>query len=223
MVECWPIFYSQRAEPKLSGLIGNNLTSHKQDRCLFQHLHIRLRAGELVHLKGPNGAGKSSLMRILVGLSSPEEGNVSYDGVDISEPAVANNIVFIGHKSGLNGLLSAEENLTYWSAQHQLDVSNAEIYEALAALNLVGMEEVPIKNLSAGQQRRVALARLWLKPATYWLLDEPFTSLDAEGITLMETAFAEHVSKQGAILMTSHQALSERVGRVRVEHLDYRL
>nr|WP_246261161.1 cytochrome c biogenesis heme-transporting ATPase CcmA [Alteromonas ponticola] len=207
----------------MSGLIGNNLTCYKQDRCLFQNLNIHLQSGELVHLRGPNGAGKTSLMRILVGLTSPEKGGVRCNGLDISTPAIAKDMVFIGHKPGLNGLLSAEENLMYWSAQHEIAVSSTAIHEVLESLSLVGMEEIPVKNLSAGQQRRVALARLWLKPATFWLLDEPFTSLDTEGIAMMETVFARHVSRHGAILMTSHQSLSERAGPFRIEQLEYQL
>ncbi len=205
----------------MSGLVGNNLTCFKQDRCLFQNLSIGLHPGELVYLKGPNGAGKTSLMRILVGLSSPDGGEVNCAGLHPSHPGFSNNILFIGHKAGLNGLLSAEENLNYWCAQQELRMSKAALFDVLEKLSLVGLEEVPVKNLSAGQQRRVALARLWLKPATYWVLDEPFTSLDVEGIAMMETAFANHVKKQGAVLITSHQPLSERVGVFRTEQLDY--
>ncbi len=205
----------------MSGLVGNNLTCYKQDRCLFQNLSIRIQPGELVYLKGPNGAGKTSLMRILVGLSSPDEGVVDCAGLHTSAPAFAKDILFIGHKAGLNGLLTAKENLHYWCAQQQISVSQTGLFDVLERLNLVGLEEVPVKNLSAGQQRRVALARLWLKPATYWILDEPFTSLDVDGVAMMESAFAKHVKEKGAVLITSHQPLSERAGAYRTEQLDY--
>ncbi|MCW8092823.1 cytochrome c biogenesis heme-transporting ATPase CcmA [Alteromonas sp. ASW11-130] len=223
MVECLPNFHSHGTEQRLSGLVGNNLTCYKQDRCLFQNLSIRLQPGELVHLTGPNGAGKSSLIRILVGLSTPDRGNVKCDGMYTTDPAFAKNILFIGHKAGLNGLLSAEENLTYWCAQHGLNVTGKTIHNTLEMMNLVGLEAVPIKYLSAGQQRRVALARLSLKPATYWILDEPFTSLDTDGIAMMEVALANHVSNNGAVIITSHQSLSGRAGPYRTEQLDYQL
>ena len=199
----------------MSGLCASGLTCIKRDRVLFDDFSLNLNAGELVYLRGPNGAGKTSLLRILTGLSSPEHGDVTFDGVNInSNPSLYyKNLIYLGHKSALNGALSAIDNLRFWLAQHGIqnkDLTQASnidntIYRALENLGLVGLEDVPVRFLSAGQQRRVALSRLWLKPAAVWILDEPFTALD-----------------RGMIITTSHQALSSEAGTHRCVDLEYR-
>lgn len=132
-------------------------------------------------------------------------------------------LIYVGHKAGINGALTAMENLRFWCAQHSTDFNPQQAYEVLARLGLVGLEEVPVRMLSAGQQRRVALSRLWLKQATYWILDEPFTALDTDGIELLESHMREHVANQGAIITTSHQPLSKHAGPFTELVLEYRL
>ena len=208
----------------MSGLVGLELTCTKRDRVLFDNLQFSINHNELVYLRGPNGAGKTSLLRILTGLSKPDSGAVMYKGVDIAHDPVSyqESLIYIGHKAGLSGAFSALENLHFWCAQHGVKTDNQHIFAILDSLGLVLLEDVPVRFLSAGQQRRVALARLWLKPASIWILDEPFTALDVDGVALLETAFAQHVSKGGAVLTTSHQPLSALAGDIREFDLEYR-
>ena len=200
------------------------LTCSKRDRTLFEGLSLVVNTGELLYLRGPNGAGKTSLLRILTGLSAPESGAVSYNGMDIAEDKTDyyRDLFYLGHKSGTNGSLSTLDNLSFWLAQHSTSVQENVLYDVLAKVGLVGLEDVPVRYLSAGQQRRVALSRLWLKPAKVWVLDEPFTALDVKGIHLLETSMKEHVSRGGLIITTSHQPLSETAGEHRVFDLEYR-
>ena len=200
------------------------LTCSKRDRTLFEGLSLVVNTGELLYLRGPNGAGKTSLLRILTGLSAPESGAVLYNGVNISEDKTGyyRDLFYLGHKSGTNGSLSALDNLSFWLAQHSTSVQENVLYDVLAKVGLVGLEDVPVRYLSAGQQRRVALSRLWLKPAKVWVLDEPFTALDVKGVHLLETSMKEHVSRGGLIITTSHQPLSETAGEHRVFDLEYR-
>ena len=191
-------------------LSAHNLSCVKRDRVLFEKLALSVNGAELLYIKGPNGAGKTSLLRILVGLSEAACGEVHFEGETIS--AVRDKyhaqLVYFGHKPGLNQNLTALENLHYWCLQHGHSYSQSQYYHLLESLGLVGLEELPVANLSAGQQRRVALARLWLKPqATLWVLDEPFTALDVQGISLLKARIMQHLQAQGAVIMTSHQSL----------------
>ena len=200
------------------------ITCIKRDRTLFEGISLSVDAGDLLYLRGPNGAGKTSLLRILTGLSAPDSGTVRFNSVDIAVNASAylSNLVYLGHKSGTNGSLSAIDNLKFWLAQHSTNVNDDALYETLARIGLVGLEDVPVRYLSAGQQRRVALSRLWLKKASVWVLDEPFTALDPKGVALLEQFMKHHVENGGVVITTSHQALSEEAGRYRVFDLEYR-
>lgn len=163
-------------------------------------------------LTGENGAGKTSLLRILVGLSAPNTGNVEVNGYvlpqDISLTSAG--IIYVGHKLGLSGLLSAVENLEFYLQMIGKPCDTTDtIFDVLCILGLEGLEDLPLKNLSAGQQRRVALAKLWLnKNANLWVLDEPFTALDIATVSILEKRIEAFVKHQGAVIMTSHQATS---------------
>lgn len=200
------------------------LTCVKRDRVLFDNVSLAVNAGELLYVRGPNGAGKTSLLRILTGLSTPESGTVLFNGQDIADSSLSylSTLLYLGHKSGTNGSLSALDNLTFWLAQHQVKCEESQLFDALMRIGLVGLEDVPVRFLSAGQQRRVALARLWLKPADVWILDEPFTALDVKGIALLEGQMKSHVERGGIVITTSHQPLSEAAGAHSVFDLEYR-
>jgi heme exporter protein A len=201
------------------------LTCVKRDRVLFEDVSLAVNAGELLYVRGPNGAGKTSLLRILTGLSTPESGAVLFNGEDIADSSFSylSTLLYLGHKSGTNGSLSAMDNLTFWLAQHQVKCEESQLFDALMRVGLVGLEDVPIRFLSAGQQRRVALTRLWLKPADVWILDEPFTALDVKGIALLEEQMKSHVERGGVVITTSHQPLSEAAGAHSVFDLEYRI
>lgn len=205
-------------------LVASELACVKRDRTLFENLSFSMTSGDLLHLRGPNGAGKTSLLRILTGLSSPASGLVTYNQKPLfdADSEYFEALVYVGHKAGLNQHLSAMDNLRFWSAQQRLGFESETAFDVLEKLGLTGLEEMPVRFLSAGQQRRVALSRLWLKPSRVWILDEPFTALDVEGVALLEQRFNEHVEKGGMILTTSHQVLSERIAKYKVLDLEYR-
>ena len=187
-----------------------NLSVVKRDRLLFENLNFAVEQGGLLYVKGQNGAGKTSMLRVLAGLVEADCGNVFFSQQNIKDcrENYHQNLVYFGHKLGINLTLSAVENLQYWCKQHQVVISVHTIFSTLAQLNLVGLEDIPVNNLSAGQQRRVALARLWFKQdAKLWILDEPFTALDTQVIELLSKQITKFLSGGGTVVMTSHQAL----------------
>lgn len=199
------------------------LTSVRAGRTLFSALKLQLRAGEILHVEGPNGAGKSTLLRIIAGLLRPQEGEVLLFGQpQYADPELwQRNTLFIGHKAAVKAELTALENLHY---QAQFDGALAhDPWQLLETVGLLGLEDIPAQQLSAGQQRRIALARLWHSPAKLWILDEPFTALDTRGIALLHERFQQHVEQGGALLLTSHQPLTwsgERLQKIVIEHAD---
>lgn len=189
---------------------GQSVSCVKQDRTLFENLDFSVEPSELLYVRGQNGAGKTSLLRILVGLSDPAQGDVLYRGENIRDVAESfhHHLIYFGHKLGLNLTLNALENLTFWCQLNQVETSQQALFDLLATLGLVGLEDLPVGQLSAGQQRRVALARLWLKTdAKIWILDEPFTALDVQGIALLREKIVAHLGTGGAVIITSHQQL----------------
>lgn len=194
----------------LTVLSAHDLSVSKRDRLLFDKVNFTVDQGELLYIRGPNGAGKTSLLRVLTGLVEADEGKVRFLGKDIHRvrDIYYQQLIYFGHNLGVNTSLSGVENLKFWCQLHQVEVAEEEIYQVLASLSLVGLEDLPVGNLSAGQQRRVALARFWLKSSTaLWILDEPFTALDVDGIRLLRERLLQHLARQGTVIMTSHQLL----------------
>ncbi|MNV53249.1 Cytochrome c biogenesis ATP-binding export protein CcmA [compost metagenome] len=138
----------------------------------------------------------------------PTAGQILLDGKPLSEQrhALASILLWIGHAAGIKDLLTAEENLTWLCALHQ-PASRETIWNALAAVGLRGFEDVPCHTLSAGQQRRVALARLYLASPPLWILDEPFTALDKQGVAQLEAHLASHCEQGGTVVLTTHHTL----------------
>lgn len=200
-----------------------SVTCIKQDRCLFADLNFSLNSGQIMQLAGPNGAGKTSLLRIIAGFSAPDEGVVLFKGQPITKyyEEYATELLFIGHKTGVNIQLSAVENVRHW-LQINGYTKQPDLYPILARLGLVGLEDVPVRMLSAGQQRRVALVRLWLSDAKLWVLDEPFTALDKSGVAFLQQRFTEHLQSGGAILLTTHQDLTTHFSNLQTVTLEYR-
>jgi len=185
------------------------LACERDLRLLFENLELRLGPGEMVQISGPNGSGKTSLLRLLAGLMQPTAGQVLLNGQPLHEQRseLARNLLWIGHAAGIKDLLTAEENLSWLCALHQ-PASRDAIWQALAAVGLRGFEDVPCHSLSAGQQRRVALARLYLDSPPLWILDEPFTALDKQGVAQLEQHLAAHCEQGGMVLLTTHHTLS---------------
>lgn len=172
---------------------------------IFGPLDLHVDSGEALLIEGENGAGKTTLLRVLAGLLSASEGEIRIRGAVADRFNVASTVLLLGHLLGHKGELSALENLRFAMGifGHR---SEAEPEAALAAVGLAGFEDHPARLLSAGQRKRLALARLGLLPAPLWLLDEPFANLDLQGIGLVNTLLETHLAGGGAALITSHGA-----------------
>jgi heme exporter protein A len=185
-------------------LIVERLGCQRGGRMLFRDLSFRLDSGDLVTLTGPNGSGKSTMMRIVAGLTPLEEGSVRLEGAgEDTDPA--HHLHYHGHREALRDALTARENLTFATALLGGDV--AAVPAALERLGARRLADLPVRVLSAGQRRRVALCRLITVPRTLWLLDEPLAALDVAGQALVAELIAEHVGNGGAALVATHQPL----------------
>lgn len=210
--------------PKTSSALitAKQLTCIREDRILFEELSFTINAGDIVQVEGPNGAGKTSLLRILAGLSNPYEGNVYFKQEKITDvkELYNQNILYLGHLPGVKGEMTAQENLAFNLSLSGLDCSKAE--DTLAQVNLLGFEDALASHLSAGQHRRIALAKLWQSNAPIWILDEPFTAIDKVGVKKLEQLFIEHAQRGGCVIVTTHQDLSLASSLFRKITLEYR-
>jgi heme exporter protein A len=189
-------------------LEARQLECVRDDRTLFSEVSFSIEPGQTLVLEGRNGSGKTSLLRILCGIRLPEAGAVCWNDTDIQRlgPDYHQHIAWVGHRDGMKLDLTPRENLAMARALGR--PGEVTLDAALERVELYGFEDVPTRNMSAGQQRRLALARLLVTGATLWLLDEPFTSLDVHGIRLVEQLFEEHTAQGGMLALTSHHAVN---------------
>jgi heme exporter protein A len=191
------------AAPLLS---AHRLAFARSDEPVFGPLDFSVDRGETLLVEGDNGSGKTTLLRVLAGMLPPGEGEFRFDG----EPATRDNrngrTLLLGHRLGMNESLSARENLAFLSGLYGTRAGET-VESVLAAAGIDAWIDEPLRNLSAGQKKRVGLARLLLLPGDLWLLDEPYANLDRLGIELVNTLIAEHCARGGAALVTSHGAV----------------
>jgi len=185
-----------------------DLCCERDDRTLFSQLNFKLHPGETLLLQGRNGSGKTTLLRQLCGLRLPDDGRVMWDDTDINTLGTDfyRHMGYVGHRNGTKQDLTALENLAlaqafYGANGHSLDA-------ALEKVGLYGYEDSLTRTLSAGQQRRLALARLLVMGTRLWILDEPFTSLDVHSIETIEGLFESHTAAGGMLEVTSHHAIN---------------
>ena len=192
----------------MTGLLSaSDLCLLRGDRCLFQQLEFALNCGELLVVEGTNGSGKTSLLRGIAGLLEFATGQITWDGENTRDAyqEFRSDLVWLSHRVGFKDELNLIENLRFESA---LRSSSMEKIDAvIERLGLARLTSLPFRYLSAGQQRRVALARLLLANARLWLMDEPFTNLDKAGQALVAELIAEHLSDGGLCVVASHQAV----------------
>ena len=196
---------------------ASDLRCVRQDRTLFEGFGFRLNPGELIQIQGANGSGKTSLLRLLCLLALPDAGEVRWGGVNAEEirPDFLRELTYIGHTHGVKADLTAHENLKVAAALAGGITMDPD--EALARIGLAGFEDTPARELSAGQTRRVALARLLIHPTRLWILDEPFTALDPRGKAMVEGILTEHCDRGGMAIITTHQPVD--IGDHAVTHI----
>jgi heme exporter protein A len=180
-----------------------DLYCERQRRILFDNLSFTVQPGQLLQIKGRNGSGKTTLLKVLTGLYEDYSGEVSW-GLE-SWP------LFVSHKPGVKDQLTARENLKWLADLYQGGASNDAIESALAAVGLSGFEDSYCGAMSEGQRKRVNLARLFILRSPAWILDEPLSAIDVDGVKLIEERIADHLDEDGIVILTSHQALE--VGR----------
>ncbi|NIB44525.1 cytochrome c biogenesis heme-transporting ATPase CcmA [Pseudomaricurvus alkylphenolicus] len=193
-----------------------DLSCERDERVLFEALNLSIDAGDLVQIEGPNGCGKTTLLRLLTTTSTDYSGNILWQGEPIDRVRLdyLNQLLYVGHLPGVKKALTPRENLGWFCGMFQ-GHQRCSVEEALEQVGLFGFEDVPCYHLSAGQLRRVALARLFLTPARVWVLDEPFTAIDKQGVANLERLMAEHASGGGCVILTTHQdMMSEGVRRI---------
>ena len=185
-----------------------NVTCIRDERVLFEQLSFTISGGELIQIEGQNGAGKTTLLRIIAGLGYADEGDIYWNGESIKKnrEEFHSDLLFLGHHTGVKRELTAFENLAFYQSMHS-NYNEEAIWGALTRVGLAGREDVAAGQLSAGQQRRVALARLWLSNHKLWVLDEPLTAIDKQGVKVLEQLFMNHAKQGGIVLLTTHQDL----------------
>jgi heme exporter protein A len=191
------------AAPMLS---AHRLAFSRNDEPVFGPLDFSLRGGETLLVEGDNGSGKTSLLRVLAGMLPASAGEIFFEGVPASRQNRNGHALLLGHRSGMNAALSARENLEFLAGLYGVR-DDTTAAAAMEQAGIAGWIDEPLRTLSAGQQKRVVLARLLLLPGDLWLLDEPYANLDRHGIELVNRLIAAHCAHGGATLVTSHGAL----------------
>ena len=193
----------------MSQLQAIALSCERGGRPLFAPQSFTLSPGQAMQIEGDNGSGKTSLLRMVCGLAPTASGEVRWGGQAITEVrhAFSRDLLYLGHSLGLKDELSAVENLRVASVLAGHPVGHEQALQALQAQGLGSRSHLPLRVLSQGQKRRVALARLQLSKARLWVLDEPFVALDTLAVLALQQVLRQHLEQDGLLLFTSHQAV----------------
>ena len=197
-------------------LSARGLSCIRGERRLFSNVDLVVNDGEWVHVKGQNGVGKTSLLRILVGLAQPDQGEIFWNNqpISTSKAQYHDNLLYQGHYACIKDELSALENLKFAAALDGVVLDPVQAALTLRRFGLRGREDLAVRHLSAGQKRRVGMARLLSRPAKLWVLDEPFTALDTAAVDMLSEILSEHVRDGGMVVLTSHQPVPMAGGLV---------
>ena len=194
-------------------LLGRGIKCVRGGREVFAGLDFTARAGEAVAVVGPNGAGKTSLLRLIAGLLRPAGGSIALEGGD-DELTLAEQAHYLGHRDALKPALSVSENLAFW--QRFLGGDEADADASLATVGLDHIAHLPAAYLSAGQKRRLSIARLIAVRRPLWLLDEPTSALDAAGQKMFEAVVATHLAAGGLVIAATHLPLGVDTSELRI-------
>lgn len=186
------------------------ITCVRGERTLFSNLNLQVFAGQCLHIRGENGIGKTSLLRLLTGLVSPESGEILWNGAPVQKEASEyhSQLLFLGHRDALKEDLTALENLSMYAAIDGTPIAEKDAIDSLGRFGLRGREDLAVNCLSAGQKKRVLMARMLVRRAQVWILDEPFNALDTSAVGELQALIAEHLEGNGLAVLTSHQPLS---------------
>ena len=201
---------SDQGSSTASGIIAKGLSCERGGRRVFEDVDFAVAPGAALLLRGPNGSGKTSLLRIIAGFLTPPEGRLTWNGRPFGEvddeagdgPA---RIAYVGHLDAVKRALSVAENLAFWAGLYG---GGGGVNQALDRLGIGHLAELPARFLSAGQRRRLGLARLMVTPAALWLLDEPTVTLDEASVAAVEALIAEHRGGGGMVMVASHAEMA---------------
>lgn len=197
-------------------LQGRQLACSRGERHLFTDINFEIVGGDAMRVAGPNGAGKTSLLRLLCGLSHPAAGQILWNGHDIGKVRedYCADLIYLGHAAAVKDDLAGWENLQAGASMSGRPVTRHAAWDALDAVGLEEIGHLPLRLLSQGQRKRVALARLWLvSEPRLWILDEPFTALDVQAVDLLCRKIDQHLAGGGIVVYTTHQEIALKSGR----------
>lgn len=199
-------FEAAAREPRLTRFSGHDLVCYRGERTVFADLDFDLADGAALVLRGPNGSGKSSLLRLMAGLTPPQSGSLAWDGADVADDPEAHHrrLHYVGHADPVKPVLTVAENVGFWAALRGVADVAAAVARALDGFGIAHLADLPGRYLSAGQRRRVNLARVLASPAALWLLDEPATALDDSGQACLKRAMAAHRAGGGMVVTSAH-------------------
>jgi len=192
--------------PHMAEFAGDALACIRAERVVFRGLSFALADGGALRLTGPNGSGKSSLLRVMAGFIRPAAGRLTWDDTDVTKDREAHGarLAFIGHLDAAKPVLSVDESVRFWAKLYGAEDPAKATAQALEAFDLLRLADFPVRMLSSGQRRRLALARLLAAPAKLWLLDEPTTGLDTASVARLEAVIAAHRQAGGLVVLATH-------------------